>query len=421
MRKYRILFMALSQTFLFGVMSAIQEVVQHDIDVDVFVPIETGLINPQFECDMIADSLKDMNLSIFRSIPENKNYDIVYSAYPPYYNDLLAQNRVKYHVRFSYGVAVANKPQLHSQNIYNFYDYVLCLSIPNVMLFSGFAQSVCIGNIKLANYKRSRAVTGEKKTLLYIPTWNGVNTSSSVNADTVKKLLDLRYKYNVVAKMHPQTSFYHAEREKFELFKSFDTVYNVTTPIADILNDVDVVLSDLSGAAFDAIAGDVPLALFGLGEPVYYGGKLCLHQQLVKDDIIPGTNDINELESIIEKALTPGYFAKQQKLKKEIFPFEGQECLDAFMRFQNDLFEDRVDPWYIATRRAIRENYIREQKETQERFEAMTLTHEDTVKEIISAYEKDLHLTRKTYENSLSWKLTKPFRAVAGLVNWKKH
>jgi hypothetical protein len=232
-------------------------------------------------------------------------------------------------------------------------------------------------------------------------------------------MVELRDKYNIAIKMHMGTFWLKEEEEQRELLAVFNDSYNPRTPLADILNDTDVVLLDLSSAAFDAIAGDVPLALFGLGEPVYYGGKLCLHQQLVKDDVIPETNDVNELESVIEKALSPECFAKQQKLKKELFPLEGHECIDAFMRFQDDLLNDRVDPWYIATRRAIRENYIKEQRETQERFDSMalTITEKNTViaekDNIIAQKDNVIAQTIEGYENSNSWKLTKPLRIVS--------
>jgi CDP-glycerol glycerophosphotransferase (TagB/SpsB family) len=229
-----------------------------------------------------------------------------------------------------------------------------------------------------------------KKTILYLPTWgNNKESMSSISVDVVNKLLELKKRYFVTIKTHNITSFAKNEEVRRKLFDEFDTVYDASIPIADILDDADVVLSDLSSAAFDAVAGNVPLALFGLGEPIYLGGKLCLHQQLVIDDIIPGTDNPNELEIIIEKALTHEYFIKQQKLKSEMFKYEGQACLKAFMEFQNALLEDHVDLWYIATRRAIRE------------------------------YRH--HTIKEAYENSTSWKITKPLRVISRLIKGSKH
>ena len=406
MSKHRILFVVTNFIVFNAYLPVIRQVERNNIDFDVLlIPLER-LGNNLLLVTGVAEYAESFGYTVLREIPQNREYDVAYSPYPTCFKELAQSNSIKYHVRLTYSVSGANKPHLSCpQSIFNFYDYVLCFCKQDAAMFAGHAETRAIGNIKLAGYQRTRITPADQKTILYLPTWGtSTLTNSSAKADLFAKLEGLRDKYQIIAKMHIATAHFKEERKRRDLFSGFDGGYDDKTTASDMLNDADVVLSDLSSAAFDAIAGDVPLALFGLGEPVYYGGKLCLHQQLVKDDIIPGTNDINELESVIEKALSPEYFTKQQQLKKEMFPYEGQECLDAFMRFQNDLFEDRVDPWYIATRRALREDYLHAQKQAQ--------TNLNKQKEMFLVLQKQI----EQYETSSSWKLTAPLRRMGTLA-----
>ena len=373
MNEHSVLYVVESMVVLKSMLPAMLETRRQNISVDVYV-YDFGEEHHYYHLlKDVADYIAGLGFDVFRVMPEDRIYDAVYSAYPGHYQELTAKNQIKYHIRFTYHLAGAHIPiAVYSQGLYNYYDFIVCLGEPDAKIMSGHAKTVSIGNIKLSDYKRTRVKPEGKKTVLYLPTWGADNRVSSVNSGVIEKLIELQCKYRIIAKMHSAMQHFEHQHMYRELFGVLDNIYDTNTPIADLLNEADVVLSDISSVAFDAVAGDVPLALFGLGDPIYLDGKLCLHQQLVRDDIIPGTNDLNELETVIEKALTPEYFAKAQKLKKELFLYEGRECVNAFMRFQSDLFEDRVDPWYIATRRAIRENYIKECLETQGKMDTAT-------------------------------------------------
>jgi CDP-glycerol glycerophosphotransferase (TagB/SpsB family) len=425
MGEHRVLFNMMSLVVAKAMLPAIREVQKHGIYVDIFsnttANTEHKYINHFKEA---ADFGESMGFKVLRNVPENQKYDIMYSAYPSFYEDLTSLNQIKYHVRFNYGVGAANKPITYFRHgLTNYFDYFLSLSNLDDLIFSSCMKSCCIGNIKLADYKRTRMMLEGKKTVLYMPTWGGGEAKqSSANFDIFDKLIELKDKYNIIVKLHNSTTIFEEEKERFELFKSLDAGFDDRISMSKILNETDIILSDLSSVAFDAVAGDVPIALFGVGEPVYFGDKLCLHQQLVQDDIIPGTNDVNKLEFIIEKALLPEYAEKRQKLKKEMFPFEGQECLDAFMRFQDDLLKDRVDPWYIAARKVIREDHIQEQNEIREWVANTNDWLENREKVItdqqrtIEDQQRTIERTIQTYENSTSWKLTKPVRTVSKII-----
>ena len=357
MSEYNVIFIIEFMPVLHAMLPAMNEVKYSGVGCDVLVPPASKSHDYIYVSrKSLITLIENLGFTVLHDYPTGKKYDIVYSAYHLHANVLMQMNKVRYNVKFSYyGVGGGNKPNLLNPFYFNFYDFYLSLSNPDASIASGYINTYIIGNIKLAHYKRLRTTPISKTTILYLPTWsNDGEGLSSISDRTIKKLLSLQNKYNISTKMHAYTSSSMKSKEQRKLFEMFDIVYDVNTPICDILNEADVVLSDISSAGFDAVAGDVPLAFFGLGESIYYGGKLCLHQQLVEDDIVPGSNNVEEMELIIEKALSPEYFSKQQKLKKEIYPYEGLKCLEAFIDFQRLLLDNQVDPWYIASRKVIR-------------------------------------------------------------------
>ena len=338
-------------------------------------------------------------------IPKNEYFDIVYSDYPEIMTIIAKENKIKYRVRINYFAGGGNKPRLfYDQKIYNPYDYVLCLSTIDAEILSGHVKTLVIGNLKLADYKRARIESDTKKTVLWLPTWGvDLKVNTNINADIANALIALRKRFIVVTKMHNNTAHNPIFTEQRKIFSSFDKVYDPDIPLVKIFNEADIVLSDTSSATFDAIAANIPVALYGLGSPIIYGGKLCHTQQLLIDEIIPGTENLNEIEMVIENALQFDYFQKQQKLKAEIFPLEGKKSLDAFFKFQDDLLLDNVDEWYIATRRAIRES-IASSIVARADNPQIELRQGDAIEQIESI--------RNMYENSTSWKITKPLRMI---------
>ena len=390
--KHRVLFFT-RYPYVISTLPAMHELKRLGIDFDVYVPKKGEEDDAHVSTLVKTKSLLEREgIDVLPNLPVNMSYDVLYSAYPGLDNEITKFNQVKYRVKFCYYAGGANKPFFFRSpwNTY-LYDFILCLCKPDEEIFSAHIKSFCIGNIKLSKYIRDRKINNSsKKTILYLPSWgNRGNSTSSVGNDIAKKLIGLQNKYNVCIKMHHNTAtgLNKDEIERRKFFSGFANIYDETTPISEILNDVDLVISDLSSVAFDAIAGDVPLVLFGCGEPVIFGDKLCLHHQLISDDIVPGTDDPDELDDLIERGLMPEYFMKQQLLKKEIFPIEGQACLDAFVSFQDDLFNDRVSSWYMAARKTARFHL-----------------------------QQKLTLVKRRYESSNSWKITAIFRIISKLA-----
>jgi hypothetical protein len=409
MDKHRVLYVVESRIVLRSMLPAMLATRQLGVDVDVYV-FDFGPNHAYYLLfEDAATYLKSLGFTVFRKTPQNMRYNVVYSAYPGDYENINALNRNDYYVMFNYGHGVSN---LSSVNLMSFvyYDFILCFGEPDVSIQSCHTKTYPIGNIKLWDYTRSRVAPSGKKTILYLPTWAEQSRPSSLKMGAAEELLKLKGTYNIVTKAHNATAHFTSHQHYLKHFCGFDNVYDVNTPIGDMLNDADVVLSDVSSAAFDALAGDVPLALFGIEGNPLYGAEPLLHNRLVNDGIVPHSENLDDLEAIIEQALTPECFAKQQAVKKDIFPFSGQECIDAFIDFQDRLLNGSVDPRYIATRRAIRHHYIR-------RLGVLYNNGlEDMKQNMLKWHEDELTSFRLAYEASSSWKMTAPFRAASKFI-----
>lgn len=95
-----------------------------------------------------------------------------------------------------------------------------------------------------------------KKTVLYAPTW-GELSSYSRFADAVLALAD---EFNVILKVHHITE--RAGKKPLEPVRGkFGVIHGAHDDIVELLTQADVLISDYSGAIFDAVYCQVPIVL----------------------------------------------------------------------------------------------------------------------------------------------------------------
>lgn len=132
-----------------------------------------------------------------------------------------------------------------------------------------FCHCVATGNPRFADWKRESfrqtaaaryagRLDPQRKTLLYAPTWGALSNFPRFSAAVAA----LSRHYNVILKVHHVSQFADASltgsaREHFSL------VCDTKDDLIELLALADVVISDFSGAIFDAIQGGVPLVLLG--------------------------------------------------------------------------------------------------------------------------------------------------------------
>ena len=123
---------------------------------------------------------------------------------------------------------------------------------------SHFCHSVSTGNPRYAAFSSSsksrEAIENHlnkydptKPNILYLPTWGGL---SSVDEYT-KALIELTSDFNVIAKLHHNTLILEKQR-CIELKNSKISMVDLEIDTLDLIDFADVVISDYSGAIFDA-------------------------------------------------------------------------------------------------------------------------------------------------------------------------
>ncbi len=150
----------------------------------------------------------------------------------------------------------------------------------------------------------AKLIDKTKQTLLYAPSWGD---ASSVD-DYIKEICQLSSGYNVFVKLH-HLWFLQRDEVLDKAYKNVHFFYD-DIDILSLLAVADVVLSDYSGAIFDAIYCQKPIVLLSLSEEKM--GK-CL-EVVGKDSLeIVKRSDLGyivsqpkELADTVKKALTLG-------------------------------------------------------------------------------------------------------------------
>jgi CDP-Glycerol:Poly(glycerophosphate) glycerophosphotransferase len=95
-----------------------------------------------------------------------------------------------------------------------------------------------------------------KKTILYAPTWGELSTINYY-FDEVVSLSD---EYNVILKLHHNTDFLEKRKRKY-LERNSSLTFGANTSLLELISISDIILSDYSGAIFDALQCKRPIIL----------------------------------------------------------------------------------------------------------------------------------------------------------------
>lgn len=107
-----------------------------------------------------------------------------------------------------------------------------------------------------AKARYGSALNPAKKTLLYAPTWGDLSTSE-IYLDEILALTD---EYNVILKLHHNTDLLEKER-RGKMSASAPISFGANANLLDLMAVSDIVLSDYSGAIFDALYCKLPVVL----------------------------------------------------------------------------------------------------------------------------------------------------------------
>lgn len=321
---------------------ALKRLKKEGINFDLIIPRYKNITNDNKEYAKLFNetylSLTNKNTFPIIDNVENKNYKIIFKPYPV---DWIVDIKSQFSIRYLYGLVT--KPDIAFDIKTNIgFDVIMCISPYDSSFLSPYAKTVVTGFIKYADYENSKKTHYSKKRLLYLPTY-GEYSSIDYIANQLKKLAD---KYQITIKPHHLTNYLQSEKIQLEKLKSIGYVYDHGENIIELLDKSDVVLSDNSGAIWDAILTNTPVAIFNKNDHQEPGKYNTLHDDLISKEIIPGTSKPQNLELIIEEAMSIKYKNRQKKIKTDLFPIYGQKTLDVFMDLVLSILNDRFDMNY---------------------------------------------------------------------------
>lgn len=193
----------------------------------------------------------------------------------PYYGGWIKHSAVKNHrkIRIFYGAA----KDLWAFSLWNVHFDLICTPGPYFTetlskLYGGCGvRAVSTGEPKLDLFasiskkdaRDSLFLSNQKPVVLVASTWGGLSSLQKIAG----ALISISESYQVVVKAHHMTSLY--DSESLSVFKGTPVhLIDQTTPISTALAAADVVISDGSGAIFDALLTDKPLIIIDtIGTP----------------------------------------------------------------------------------------------------------------------------------------------------------
>lgn len=295
-------------------------------------------------------------------------------------------------IRYNYGMG---KDWLHNNYDINF-DYILVYGERDGAFSEPFARVLEVGPIKFYNLKKHRA--GKKKKVLYLPTY-GEHSSIEYLYKELEKLQD---KYEVIVKLHHGTTFLEPERVK--LFKNFKNMYDHKEPLGDLLANADMVISDSSGAIYDAIAMKVPVAIYNTNTYELYNGKIEAGELiLLKEKLVHKIDKPSELNSVIEETLNDK--DKDKKLKKAFDLFFGctaEEGVKRICELIDGILSGKID---LSVYHAAKDNLLNEIEKPKEEIARLN-GKINVLKNELNQKEQFIN----SILNSKSWRYTKIFR-----------
>ena len=235
----------------------------------------------------------------------------------------------------------------HAKDLYNFgmwsrfFDLVLTYGPYSDKAIKLFAPTKTVGNprfdVFFAENDTKTEATLEKtapkrKTILYAPTHGNLSSLDKV----AEELPRLCHEYDVIVKPHHMTL--HFENDRMQNLRRIlgsaspkrFTLVDDFTDIVEVLGKADIVISDNSGAIFDAVLADKPILILNLESDSFFKEEMW-NVEKISDKLwtIPLTYK-KSIEQRIknEPALRPGEVVNNAKsIKKGIASLLASESL----------------------------------------------------------------------------------------------
>ncbi len=327
--------------------SGIDKLIAKGYTVDIYCPTDKSDVGYKDMYNDIRKYLKNNGYTVYNEV-NNFEYKVLLEPYP------FMLIKSKYVIKYRYGCISAKPSIVYRPDNYLKYDAILCAGSYDANYLSVFSKTYQTGNMKYANFKKKNKKIADKKILLYLPTYGD---SCSID-EIIDELAKLKKDYYIIAKIHHGTNFVKAEKERIKKLKNIvDEFYDSHKDLSELLSVAEVVLTDNSGSIFEAIYTDTPVAIFCDDVNKHKLGNFNTTQyELVKEGIIPYTNDKNEIDKILKKALSKNIIEKQQMWNKDNLYHPKNQVKD-FVNIIEKYIKDDIDERYYEMHNILKSDY----------------------------------------------------------------
>lgn len=280
--------------------------------------------------------LKD-GFKIANEHDKEKKYKVCLS---PYQN--MIDVKYEYLVSYYYGSA-SSKPFTFNPDLKSKFHGFLLHSNYDADILSIYGKTHIVPRLSLHEIKPKKH--SGKKRLLYLPTYG-----KESEIEKIEKILPaIKEQYTIIIKSHHGTAHLKNEsNRKINLKEIADYYYEPTKSTQELFEEADVVLSDNSGAIFDALYVKKPVCILANNIDNSYIGIHTLQKELVDKGIIPYSNNANdkELLRILQEALSANIIAKQNKESDLLFPNKNTGP-EEWVKVLKDYMNDNISTNYI--------------------------------------------------------------------------
>ena len=304
------------------------------VDIIIYNPVQANDDYHSIANDVIKTIKKD-GFSI-KEWPTNKEYHLGLAPY----SDMITF-KCKYRLGYCYG-AVTTKPYftLQPPHKMNFHG-MMVHDTYTAELFSVYGRTYIVPYLYLESIKHQKV--SNKPVVLYLPTYNEPSVSQTATA-----LSELKNDYYIITKGHHGTDHLQEERFKKDILKEIaDENYDSNQYIKPLFEKADIVLSDNSGAAVDALYAKIPVVISTEVISQSFNGIEAVQRSLINEGVIPYVDKINanNLKAAINKALTKKQRTIQAIASDKLFPIKTGGA-EAWYKVIKLYLDEKIDQNY---------------------------------------------------------------------------
>ena len=311
--------------------------------IDLFVPIAFDDSGFTEMFNDIYNFLVQKGYKVYREVDTTIKYKILLEPYPM---DIFFKFNYEYRIKYKYA-SVSAKPKI----TYNIpesivYDAILCHSTYEQEILNNFTKTFLVGRLCFKDFRKKHS-NKKRKTILYLPTYGVFNCID----ETIGELKKISDKYDIITKEHHGTNYLYSESDRSEKLKGvINKFYDSSYPLSKLLEISDVILTDNSGSIFESLYTNVPVCIFSKNiKDCNFNTLESLQYQLVKDGVIPFTDNPKKIKEIIDKSLTMELIEKQKNASMNLFPIDNNnimksftDVIDSFLNEDDKVLNNRI-------------------------------------------------------------------------------